>query len=241
MTEAALVTGGSSGIGLAIAHMLAKRGYDVSILGKSAQRVEAALAGLRLDGREHAGHVADVAHEGGVSGALREHAARFGRLDVLVNAAGVLGAGSIDRYPTELVDELLAVNIRAPILFYRESLELLRRAGAEHGRALVVNVSSISGKRGDANFGVYAATKFALVGFTQSMRAELGGAGISSCALCPGLVDTEMASWARGWARPDMMLRPEDVAAEVEKLLGRRPPDVPAELVIDAPWPSRAD
>ena len=96
----------------------------------------------------------------------------------------------------------LDVNLRAPILFYRESLELLRAAGAEHGSALVVNVASISGKRGRAWLSVYSATKAGLVAFTQAMNEELNADGIKSVALAPGLVDTPMTDFVKEQDRP---------------------------------------
>lgn len=234
MARSALVTGGSSGIGLAIARMLGNEGYELTLVGRSPEKLEAAVGSLGREGLRADGGEADVASEEDVRAVVRDHEARYGRLDVLVNSAGVLGLGPIEAYPTGLLDELLAVNLRAPILFYRECLDLLRSSGAERG-ALVVNISSVSGKRGDADFGVYSATKFGVVGFTQSMRAELGGSGIASCAVCPAVVNTEMGGWAKGWMRPRDMLQPEDVAEAVRGLVGRPIGEVPPEIVLDAP------
>ena len=91
---------------------------------------------------------------------------------------------------TKRVDMQLDLNLRSIILFYRECADLLRAAGAEHKNALVVNTASIAGKSGQAWLSVYSATKFAVVGWTQSMNKELNGEGIKSLALCPGFVET---------------------------------------------------
>ena len=136
-----------------------------------------------------AGNMAD---EAGVKRVVAAHQERYGRLDVLVNCAG-LGAGApIADADTKRIDLQLDVNLRAPVLFYRECADLLRAAGAEHRNALVINLSSISGKSGQPWLSVYSATKAGLIGFTQAMNKELDGDGIKSVALAPGFVDTPM-------------------------------------------------
>ncbi len=92
----------------------------------------------------------------------------------------------------------LDMNLRSIILFYRESIEMLRAAGAEHRNALVVNTASIAGKCGQAWLSVYSATKFAVVGWTQAMHKELAAEGIKSTALCPAFVDTPMTDFVKG-------------------------------------------
>src|SRR5207248_2941450 len=99
---------------------------------------------------------------------------------------------------TKYVDLQLAVNIRAIVLFYRECAEMLRAAGAEHKSALVVNLSSIAGKSGQAWLSVYSATKFAVRGYTQAMNKEMNDDGVKSVAFCPGFVDTDMTDFAKG-------------------------------------------
>ena len=130
------------------------------------------------------------------------HRERWGRLDVLVNNAGVgFGAGVADQ-PTKRIDMQLDLNLRAVILFYRECADLLRAAGAEHRNALVVNTSSLSGKAGQAWLNVYSATKAAVIGWTQAMNKELNAEGIKSLALCPGFVDTPMTEFVREHVPP---------------------------------------
>ena len=106
---------------------------------------------------------------------------------MLVNNAGVGIGAPVGEIVTKRLDMQLAVNLRPIVLFYRESVDMLREAGAEHRNALVVNTSSISGKSGQAWLSVYSATKHGVVGFTQAMNKELDNDGIKSCALCPGV------------------------------------------------------
>ena len=118
---------------------------------------------------------------------------------MLVNNAGLGIDGAIDELETKHIDLQLALNLRSVILFYRESIDLLRAAGAEHGNALVVNMSSIAGKtRRRRASSVYSATKHGIVGFTEAMNGELSGAGIKSCVLCPGFVDTQLTDYTAG-------------------------------------------
>jgi NAD(P)-dependent dehydrogenase (short-subunit alcohol dehydrogenase family) len=214
MERCALVTGGSSGIGLAIARMLAADGYGVTISGRRAEVLEEIAAGLS---GEIQTVVADVARERDVVELVRRHAERFGRLDVLVNSAGIMGAEASDSADTVEVDRQLAVNLRAPLLVTREALPMLRTAGAEHGKALVVNLSSVSGKEGQPGNTIYSATKAGLISLTQSLQRETAGQGIQATAICPGLVATPMTDEAR--VPQSEMVTVEDVAEAVRFLL----------------------
>ena len=138
-----------------------------------------------------------MADEADVQRVVAAHRARWGRLDVLVNNAGVGVGAAVAETVTKKIDMQLDVNLRAIILFYRECADLLRAAGAEHRNALVVNMSSISGKSGQAWLSVYSATKAAVIGWTQAMNKELTADGIKSVALCPGFVDTPMTRFVR--------------------------------------------
>ncbi len=116
---------------------------------------------------------------------------------MLVNNAGVGIGAPVAEIDTKKLDMQLGVNLRSIILFYRESVDLLRAAAEEHGNALVVNTASIAGKRGQPWLSVYSATKGAVVSFTQAMNKELSGEGIKSTALCPGFVDTPMTDFVK--------------------------------------------
>ena len=163
------------------------------------------------------------------------HRDRWGRLDVLVNNAGVgFGAGVADQ-PTKRIDMQLDLNLRAVILFYRECADLLRAAGAEHRNALVVNTSSISGKSGQAWLNVYSATKAAVVGWTQAMNKELNAEGIKSLALCPGFVDTPMTEFVREQVPPEEMIQTSDIAEAVRFALRTSPSCIVPEIIFQRP------
>ena len=229
---AAIVTGASSGIGLAIATVLGEEGYGLTVAARRPQKLEDAAAALRADGYEVESVAANMTAEADVQRVVQAHRERFGRLDVLVNAAGVGIGAAVGEMETKRVDMQLDVNLRAPVLFYRECAELLRAAGAEHRNALVVNVASISGKSGQPWLSVYSATKAGLIGFTQAMNKELNGDGIKSVALAPGFVDTPMADFIKEQIKPEDMIRTQDIAESVRFLLRLSPNCVVPEIVF---------
>jgi len=231
----AIVTGGSGGIGLAVARVLAAEGYGLTLTARRPDRLADAADDLRATGAEVLHVAADLREERAVARVVSEHAARFGRLDVLVNNAGLGIGGPIDDIETKHVDLQLDVNLRAMILFYREALPLLRRAGEEHGNATVFNMSSISGKFGTRNLAVYSATKHGMVGFTQAMNSELRDAGIKSCVLCPAHVDTELAVYIHDRLPPSEMIRTTDIAEVVRSLLRLSASCVVPEVVFARP------
>jgi NAD(P)-dependent dehydrogenase (short-subunit alcohol dehydrogenase family) len=163
------------------------------------------------------------------------HRERFGRLDVLVNNAGVGIGAPVAEIETKRLDMQLDVNLRAIVLFYRETVEMLRAAGAEHRGALVVNMASISGKAGEAWLSVYSATKAGVIGFTEAMNKELGEAGIKSCALCPAFVDTPMTDFIKESVSAQDMIRPQDIAEAVRMLLRVSPACVIPEILFQRP------
>jgi NAD(P)-dependent dehydrogenase (short-subunit alcohol dehydrogenase family) len=231
--RAAIVTGGSSGIGFAIARMLLDEGYGVTVAARRPEKLAEAVRQLAESGGEVESVAVNMAADDAAAQVVAAHRERFGRLDVLVNNAGV-GAlvGDIE---TKRLDMQLGVNLRAVILFYREAVELLRAAGAEHRNALVVNTSSISGKSGEPWLSVYSATKAAVVGFTESMNKELGNDGIKSTALCPAFVDTPMTDFIKQSVPAESMIQADDVAEAVRMLLRLSPGCVIPEVIFQSP------
>ncbi len=217
--KAAIVTGGSSGIGLAIAEMLLDEGFGVTVVARRPEKLEAAVAGLAGAGGEVAQMAGNMASEETVQQVVAAHRDRFGRLDVLVNNAGVGFGAPVAEILTKRLDMQLEVNLRSIVLFYRECAGLLRAAAAEHRNALVVNTASISGKQGEAWLSVYSATKAGVIGFTEAMNKELGSEGIKSCALCPAFVDTPMTDFIKDSVAAPEMIRPQDVSEAVRLLL----------------------
>jgi NAD(P)-dependent dehydrogenase (short-subunit alcohol dehydrogenase family) len=217
--RAALVTGGSRGIGRAISDALIEDGYAVTITGRKPESVERAVTELRDGGAEIDGIALDHSDPDAPATIVAAHAERFGRLDVLVNNAGVGIGAAAGEQRTRYVDMQLAVNLRAMILFYREAVPLLTTAAGETGQSHVINLSSISGKSGQPWLSVYSATKAAVVGYTEAMSKELSSAHIKSTALCPGFVDTDMSEFVRQQLPAEEMIRPNDIAEGVRFVL----------------------
>ena len=217
--RAALVTGGSSGIGLAISRALAEDGYAVTLSARRPDKLEAAAHGLIDDGLEVSAAPANVASEDEVRALVAGHEERYGRLDVLVNNAGVGVGGALEDVETKKLDMQLDVNLRSYVIATREALPMLKRAGGEHGKALIANTASIAGKGGQGWLAVYSATKAGVIGLSQATQAEVAAAGIQVTALCPGFVDTPMTEWVQGQVKPEEMIQPEDLAETVRLLL----------------------
>jgi NAD(P)-dependent dehydrogenase (short-subunit alcohol dehydrogenase family) len=217
--RAALVTGASSGIGLAVAHMLGEEGYALTVAARRPEKLEAAAEELRAKGYDVEHVAGNLGDEDVIKSVVAAHRERHGRLDVLVNNAGVGIGAPVAEIDTKKLDIQINTNFRSIPLFYRECIDMLRAAGAEHRNALVVNTASIAGKHGQAWLSVYAATKFAVVGWTQSMHRELAAEGIKSTALCPAFVDTPMTDFVKGQVEASDMITPQDIAETVRLLL----------------------
>jgi meso-butanediol dehydrogenase/(S,S)-butanediol dehydrogenase/diacetyl reductase len=211
-TRVALVTGSGRGIGRATAQALAADGWRVVVaelrpaLGRATAR---ALDGARF-----------VQLDVGDRRSVARMAARVGRVDCLVNNAGVLEPGPLARLSPAAIDKTIAVNLAGPILVTRALLPgmLRRRAG------LVVNVASLLGKVGMAEYATYCATKFGVVGFTQALADEVAGDGVRVVAVCPGQVNTPLA-WRTGVSKAERphLIQPASVARVIADLAaGRR-------------------
>jgi NAD(P)-dependent dehydrogenase (short-subunit alcohol dehydrogenase family) len=227
----ALITGASSGIGLAIAHMLGEEGYAMTVAARRPEKLASAVEELRGSGYEVEEIAANLVAEEEVRRVVAAHRERFGRLDVLVNSAGIGVGAPVADIQTKRLDMQLDLNVRTIVLFYRECAEMLRADGG----ALVVNMSSISGKVGQPWLSVYSATKAAVIGWTEAMNKELGGDGVKSIALCPGFVDTPMTEFIREQVSPEQMIRPQDIAEAVRFVLRTSPACVVPEIVFQRP------
>ena len=217
----ALVTGGSSGIGLAIARMLRDEGYDLTLASRTREKIEAAAAEL---GAQPV--AADMGKEDDCIRAVALHKERFGGMDVLVNSAGIGIAGTVESLQTKHIDLQLGVNLRGLLLVTREAIPLLKES-----RGWIVNLASIAGTTATPGLTVYGATKAAVIAITRSQNAELDGDGVRSIALCPGFVDTPMASWS-GLAAEEM-IQPEDCAEIVRMCLRLTPHARIPQIVVE--------
>ena len=233
--RAAIVTGASRGIGLALATALAEEGYRLTLTARKPDQLERAVDTLRGEGARVEHVAANLADEESVRAVVARHREAFGRLDVLVNNAGVGIGATADEHQTKYVDMQIDVNIRAIVLFYRECAALLRAAGGEHGNALVVNMASMAGKSPQPWLSVYSATKAAVVAYTTAMNKELNGAGVKSVAFCPGFVDTDMSDFVKDSIPADQMLSTSDIAEALRFMLRISPNCVIPEIVFQRP------
>jgi 3-hydroxybutyrate dehydrogenase len=182
----ALVTGGAGSIGLAIGRALAAGGARVALVDLDRGAAEAAAAGPGLPGAIGLG--CDVASEASVDAALDAAVAAFGRLDVLVNNAGLQHVAPLESFPTEKFEQLLRVMLVGPFLATRKVFPRLR--AQRHGR--IINVASINGLVGFAGKAAYNSAKHGLIGLTKVAALEGAAHGITVNALCPGYVDTPL-------------------------------------------------
>jgi NAD(P)-dependent dehydrogenase (short-subunit alcohol dehydrogenase family) len=219
--RAALVTGGSSGIGLAIARMLRDEGFGLTLVSRRAEKVEAAAAELGAEAV-----AADVSSADDCARLVAAHRERFGRLDVLVNSAGVGIAGMVADLPEKHLDLQLGVNLRGLFLVTQAAIPMLRES-----RGWIVNLASIAGTLPTPGLATYGATKAAVISLTRSLNEELDADGVRAVAICPGFVDTPMAEWS-GLAG-DEMIQPEDCAEIVRMLLRLSPRARIPQVVIE--------
>jgi short-subunit dehydrogenase len=233
--RAAIITGASRGIGLALADVLASEGYDLTITARDAEKLQKTAALLTDRGANVQHLAADAGDEGAIQEVVRRHTDRFGRLDVLVNNAGIGVKADVSEQDTRMLDLQLRVNFRSIVLFYRECAGMLRSAGEEHGRALVVNLASLAAKDPQPWLSVYSATKAAAVAYTEAMNKELNSFGVKSVALCPGYVDTDMTDFVKDSVPADKMIRTSDIAEALRFLLRVSPACVIPEIVFHRP------
>jgi NAD(P)-dependent dehydrogenase (short-subunit alcohol dehydrogenase family) len=236
LTErAALITGGSSGIGFATAKALGDAGYAVTISGRREDKLRAAAEQLRAGGNDVNDVVAPADEEDALLALVQSHKDKYGRMDVLVNSAGVGIGGALEGYPTKYIDMQLAVNIRAMLITTREAMPMLKAAASENGLAHVINLSSIAGRYGQPWLSLYAATKAAVANWTNGMHKEFQNDGIRFTALSPAFVETPMTEFAQqeGGIPPESMIRPEDLSSAVIWLLSLSPNARIPEIVFE--------
>ena len=207
----ALVTGGSSGIGYAIARMLRDEGYELTVASRTSAKIEAAAAEL-----EALAVTADMSKEEDCVRVVAAHSERYGGLDVLVNSAGLGIAGTFESLQAKHLDLQLGVNLRGLLLVTREAIPLLKQS-----KGWIVNLASIAGTAPTPGLTVYGATKAAVIALTRSQNAELDEDGVRAIAICPGFVDTAMAQWTG--LESEEMIRPEDCAEIVRMCLRLSP------------------
>jgi ketoreductase len=191
----ALITGGTSGIGLATAELLGRQGYRVFVCSRHADQVEAVVDKLRGAGAAAEGVRADVTSAAEVAALVQAAVDAFGAVDVLVNNAGRSGGGITAQLSDELWDAVIETNLTS---VFRVTREVLTRGGMlERGSGRIVSIASTGGKQGVVFAAPYSASKHGVVGFTKALGLELASTGITVNAVCPGYVETPMAGKVR--------------------------------------------
>lgn len=217
----ALVTGGSSGIGLAIARMLRDEGYALTLASRTREKVEAAAAEVGADAI-----AADMGDADDCRSVVEQHVAKHGGLDMLVNSAGIGIAGRIEDQPAKHMDLMLGINLRGLALVTQAAIPHLRRT-----RGWIVNLASIAGTEPVPILAIYAATKAAVISLTRSLSADLDEDGVRAIAICPGFVDTPMATFAG--LPGEELIQPEDCAEVVRMCLRLGPRARIPQVVIE--------
>ena len=175
-----------------------------------------------------------MADEDDIKRMVTGHLEHFGRLDFLMNNAGVGIGGAIADAETKKLDMQIAVNLRAVYLVTREAIPPLKQAAA-NGGAMIVNTASIAGKQPQGWLAAYSATKAAVIALTEATAREIANDGVRCTSICPGFVDTAMTEWIRGQVAQADMIRPEDVAEVVRCLLRLSPACMIPEVMMIRP------
>jgi uncharacterized protein len=250
-----LVTGGSAGLGRAIAGAFADRGARIAICGRDAQRLESAAEELRRNGSEVAAIPADVTRQEDVDRLLLATVEEFGRLDVLVNSAGRSARGRILDVTPDDFRQLLELNFLAAVRTTRAAAPHLAATGGH-----IVNIGSLAAKAAPRFLGAYPASKFPLAAYSQQLRLELKSEGVHVLLVCPGPIARDDAGtrYAEQTGLPEeargpgggvklRLILPEDLASRIVRACERRQPEliVPGKakwlFALTQLWPSLAD
>ncbi|MFI5357056.1 MAG: SDR family NAD(P)-dependent oxidoreductase [Opitutales bacterium] len=209
------VSGATSGIGAAVAELFAREGASVVLVGRRLELGQAIAQRIAaVGGRAHA-VAADVSQEADVARSIAETVARFGRLDIVINNAGMVEVGDLHAYTEAQWDRVMDVNVKSMFFAFKHAFPHLRAAR----RGYVVNVGSISSFVGQARTPVYTTSKHAIMGLSRSIALDYAAHGIRCNCVCPGITDTPML-WEHLNARPDP-------AAALAERLQRVPMGVP--------------
>ncbi|MEX0173933.1 SDR family NAD(P)-dependent oxidoreductase [Streptomyces sp. LMG1-1-1.1] len=193
--QVALITGGTSGIGLAVAENLASQGHKVFLCSRSEENVRETVAKLRAAGHDADGLAADVRKPADVERLVDEVVERYGRVDILVNNAGRSGGGETAEIADELWYDVIDTNLNSVFLMTRAVLKKGDPVGRGWGR--IINIASTGGKQGVVLGAPYSASKHGVIGFTKALGLELAKTGVTVNAVCPGYVETPMAQRVR--------------------------------------------
>jgi NADP-dependent 3-hydroxy acid dehydrogenase YdfG len=227
----ALVTGASSGIGEGGALALAAAGATVAVTARRADRLDALVKKIEAAGGKALALPGDVANETVARSVVAETVKRFGRLDILVNSAGIIQGGGVENANTEEWRHVIDINLYATLYTCSAAISQMRSQGGGD----IINISSIAGRRASRPFNPYATSKFGLTAMTEGMRQEVGQYGIRVCIIEPGATSTEVSE-----SMQDPKAR-EIMRAHLNKDGAMKSEDVAAAIVFVASLPPRAN
>jgi len=233
--RSALITGGSAGIGLAIAAALTEDGWDLSLAARDQAKLSDAVAALSTGGNTVHPVPANLA-EDHAEAVVGQHLEVHGGLDLLVNNAGVGLVGPLEAKTAKALDLEITLNFRSAYRMMQVAIPALQEAARSRGASYIINVSSMTARETPPNAAAYAATKAALVALSSSAHKEFSAAGIHVTALLPGFVDTPGTSWADPAAR-DQMIQASDVAEAVRFVLRTSPRCFVPEIMLTSAGP----
>ena len=225
--KVALVTGSGRGIGKAVALSLARSGCRLVVTARTAAQLEQVQQEIQAIGGDSKTVPADLTRDQDIERVVAEIRSAYGAVDFLVNNAGWGKRAPVARLKVEDLDQTLRVNLRAPMLLAKHLLPDM----IEKGGGAVINIGSVSGKAGEANGAAYSASKFGLIGFTQSLYEEVREHGIKVAVILPGFVDTPMIPPVKQLDR-SKMIQANDVAQSVLYVLNSPPTSCPVEITI---------
>ena len=235
-TKVAIVTGASRGIGRAISIALAGQGATVVLAARALEKLKETAKQVTEAGGKAEIVVTELTEEDSVKNLVKVTGDKFGRLDILINNAGITHSAKLEQTQTADWDRCHQVNARAPFILCREALPLLRKSEAGY----IINIASVVGIKGYPLQSAYTASKHALRGMTMSLAEELRGSNIRVHLLCPGGVDTDMVGNVRPDIKKEDLIGPDEIAELVLYLVTHKGNAVIDELHIrratSTPW-----
>ena len=225
--KVAIISGAGRGIGKAIACHLAECGCRIILTARTSAQLEQVQQEISTSGGEAVVIAADLTRDDEIQRLVEQSQQRFGPPDILINNAGWGKRASVVKVQPEDLDQTLQLNLRAPIILAQSFVPGM----IEKGQGAVINIGSVSGKAGEANGAAYSASKFGLIGFTQSLYEEVREYGIKVAVVLPGFVDTPLIPPNRQLDR-SKMIQPADVAQTVRYILESAPTCCPVEITL---------